>query len=58
MKKKYKYYVIFYYRILLKLKMVLSLFIILIAVIRISCVNDNGYCDYKEEVSAKQTVKV
>ena len=34
--------------------------IIFIAVIRISCVNDNGYCDYKEEVSAKtdcQSVK-
>ena len=40
--------------------MVLPLSIILIAVISISCVNDNGYCDYKEEVSTKtdcQSVK-
>ena len=38
--------------------MVLPLSIILIAVISISCVNDNGYCDYKEEVSAKTDAKV
>ena len=40
------------------MKIVLPLSIILIAVISISCVNDNGYCDYKEEVSTKQTAKV